>query len=111
MEACVGAHQDFGFRIGVPDREYHDVSLAIVDNGFWWRTDMQRPRTQGLEFIDLVEHLALRGWRRTIRKENLRRCIVRRDLYRLQGERSDARHGKTVSLSSTRVYRQRARSM
>jgi hypothetical protein len=41
--------------IGVPDREYHAMSLAVVDNSFWWRTNVQGPGRQRLESIDLGE--------------------------------------------------------
>jgi hypothetical protein len=46
---------NFGFGIGVPDREYDDVSLPVIDNGFGRRTDAQGARRQGLEFVDPVE--------------------------------------------------------
>jgi hypothetical protein len=46
---------DFRFGIGVPDREYDDVSLAVIDKGFGRRTYAQGARRQGLEFVDPVE--------------------------------------------------------
>jgi hypothetical protein len=56
---------DFGLGIGFPDRDYDHVSLAIIDNGFWWRAHPQGPRSQGLESVDLakVNLLSLSGFR------------------------------------------------
>ena len=41
--------------IGVPDCEYHDMALAIVDYGFGWCTNVQGASSQRLESIDLAE--------------------------------------------------------
>jgi hypothetical protein len=64
----------------------------------WFQTFQNKNRT---------EHPVLRGWRGTIRKENLRRCIVRRILYRLAivsqqeaAQRSDTGRTKTLSRCS-----------
>src|ERR1700720_1043489 len=46
---------NLGLGIGVPDCEYHDMALAIVDNGFGWCTNVQGASSQRLEFIDLAE--------------------------------------------------------
>lgn len=46
---------NFGVGIGLPDRQYDEVSLTIVNNGLWWRAHMQGACPQGLEFIDPVE--------------------------------------------------------
>jgi len=46
---------NFGFGIGVPDRENDDVSLAIIDNGFGRRTHMQGACRQGFELVDFAE--------------------------------------------------------
>ena len=40
--------------VGVPNREYHDMSLAVVDKGFRWRANVQGAGCQGLKFIDLA---------------------------------------------------------
>jgi|ERR1700757_1440729 hypothetical protein len=46
---------NLGLGIGVPDRQYHNVSLAIVDYGFGWCTNVQGASSQRLESIDLAE--------------------------------------------------------
>lgn len=46
---------NLGLGIGVPDRQYHNMLLAIVDDSLWRCTNMQSPCRQGLESIDLAE--------------------------------------------------------
>ena len=46
---------NFGFGIGVPDRENDNVSFAIIDKGFGRRPHMQGACRQGLEFVDFAE--------------------------------------------------------
>jgi hypothetical protein len=42
---------NFGFGIGIPDRQYDYVLLAIIDNGFWWRANVQGSCRQGLVVV------------------------------------------------------------
>ena len=46
---------NLGFGIGVPDRKGDDVSLTVIDNGFWRRSNVQGACRQGLEFVDFAE--------------------------------------------------------
>ena len=47
--------RDFRFGVSVPDRHHDDMSLAVVDDGFWRRADAPGAGRQGLEFVDFAE--------------------------------------------------------
>jgi len=44
-----------GLGIGVPDCEYDDMSLTVIDYRFRWCANVQGTGPQRFEFIDLVE--------------------------------------------------------
>jgi hypothetical protein len=50
-----GSPIDFCLGVGVPDRQYDDVSLTVIDDDFWRRADAKGAAGEGLEFVDLAE--------------------------------------------------------
>ena len=87
------------------------AALQIALGGLPDRMKVETDRDIGVSAKTVRELRKGRGVAREFSDNNPAGTFSRERNKGEQGERSDARHAKTVSLSSTRVYRQRASSI